>query len=324
MKRFLIVLHSLQSVQRGLCSSSAALSSSVSQRPRNLLELCGVSIYDQSLASDIDCEYAARCGSIDEDDSLVLQRCATANTLQLLYGSKSAIKERPFSIDFNSNAFKKRLKEARTELVYKAIGSLPSKSCGGDIVVDLTAGLGRDSMVLAACGYRVLMCERNPVLYLLLKDALERLRKAEGGQSLLASRVALLNYDSQTPRDSGRALTRQTILDLFPHEAPRQTSADRPIYAYMDPMYAPNSVGRRSLVKKETQILHRLVGDREGDDEANNEALLTTALAIAKGGKVVVKRAVNAPPLRASLGLRVTEITGSTQRFDIINVRELQ
>jgi len=44
------------------------------------------------------------------------------------------------------------------------------------IVVDLTAGLGTDGFVLAAGGVPVVLCERQPVLFHLLADAVRRLR----------------------------------------------------------------------------------------------------------------------------------------------------
>ena len=40
--------------------------------------------------------------------------------------------------------------------------------------VDATAGLGEDSLLLAAAGFQVILCERNPVVYELLRDAVRR------------------------------------------------------------------------------------------------------------------------------------------------------
>ena len=50
------------------------------------------------------------------------------------------------------------------------------KADGGERprAVDATAGLGDDSLLLAAAGFDVVLIERNPVIAALLQDALER------------------------------------------------------------------------------------------------------------------------------------------------------
>ena len=40
--------------------------------------------------------------------------------------------------------------------------------------VDATAGLGEDSLLLAAAGFEVTLCEADPVIAVLLEDALTR------------------------------------------------------------------------------------------------------------------------------------------------------
>ena len=45
--------------------------------------------------------------------------------------------------------------------------------------IDATAGMGEDSLLLAACGYQVTLYEQNPVIAILLKDALRRAKKRE-------------------------------------------------------------------------------------------------------------------------------------------------
>jgi 16S rRNA (guanine1516-N2)-methyltransferase len=44
-------------------------------------------------------------------------------------------------------------------------------------VLDLTAGLGRDSFVLASLGASLLMLERHPIVFALLEDGLARARE---------------------------------------------------------------------------------------------------------------------------------------------------
>ena len=47
----------------------------------------------------------------------------------------------------------------------------------GKKAIDMTAGMGEDSLLLAAAGYEVTMYEQNPVVATLLKDALRRAKK---------------------------------------------------------------------------------------------------------------------------------------------------
>jgi 16S rRNA (guanine1516-N2)-methyltransferase len=79
-------------------------------------------------------------------------------------------------------------------------------------------------------------------------------------------------------------------------------------------MYAEESVGKKAAVKKETQILHRVLGLEEGNNEENNTNLMTSAVQLANQ-RVVVKRALNA---KALSNLRPHhQILGKTQRFDV-------
>ena len=68
--------------------------------------------------------------------------------------------------------------------------------------IDATAGMGEDSLLLAACGYQVTLYEQNPVIAILLKDAL---RAAKVGQQRLAC----------APAERRRALQPQPAL-FFP------------------------------------------------------------------------------------------------------------
>ena len=69
------------------------------------------------------------------------------------------------------------------------------KGVDAPLAVDATAGLGDDSLLLAAAGFRVLLFERNPVIAALLADALER---AAGHPELvgIVARMQLVNDDS--------------------------------------------------------------------------------------------------------------------------------
>ena len=215
-----------------------------------------------------------------------------------LQSTLSESKELPFFIDFCSDRMRMRCRKATQELVVRAIrsGQRPPS-----LVVDFTAGLGRDSLLLAAAGMRVVMVERNPILYSLLQDALARLRNVDPA---LCSRLSLLLGDAG-------------LIDL---------AGDRPETVYLDPMYPTGEVGRKANVKKETKYLHRILAD-EGDDELNNRLLFEKALVFAKH-KVVVKRPLHAdnlqhiPPqstIKGNVNKLIShslDFLGSTHRFD--------
>ena len=211
----------------------------------------------------------------------VLRRSEVDGRLEVSFGNK----ELPFSIDFLSPTSQRRAKQCFQELVVKAAGTSHLKA--GAVVWDSTAGLGRDAFLMAAAGARVRMFERNPVMHCLLGDALSRLSSS-----------------------SSFAICGEIV--LYPQELLKE-GLDRPDIVYVDPMYKPNSVGRRSAVKKDTQCLQRIVGDQDRLDEENERLLMESALYHATM-KVVVKRALAAPPL---CGMKPSAtLKGSTQRFD--------
>lgn len=254
------------------------------------LEKYGVSLYNSELASRLSCE--TKHGSdLSEEGGLILQENISDGAIELAWGVKSTVKEVPFRIDFASVAAQQRGKMSKSELVSKATGSKTSH------VIDLTAGLGRDSFILASAGYRVCMLERNPVLFYLLSDAIKRLHAVNPG---LAERMKLVEVDSRDifeSKDLGLKLKESDLVAV-----------------YLDPMYEGNVVGRRSNVKKETAMLHRLVSDDYDGIRDNSKFLFETAQRLSNS-RIIVKRGCKAASLVNSVPHEV--LTGSTQRFDI-------
>jgi 16S rRNA (guanine1516-N2)-methyltransferase len=230
-----------------------------------------------------------------------LDRCPDDGSLEVSWPGlqQKKVKERPFRIDFTS--LERRQQSLKSELVVKAIGK------DADIAIDLTAGLGRDGLLMASAGLHVMMMERNPTLYALLKDAETRLQITN---SALCQRISIQNVNSADATQIDQLLQElQWIEDVSPRDGNQ-----RKIAVYLDPMYSSSDVGKKSAVKKETQVLHRLVSRDEADDLRNTEALMRSALALATT-RVVVKRALKAEPL---LGMKAHQtVKGSTQRFDI-------
>jgi len=171
----------------------------------------------------------------------------------------------------------------RTHPLVKAVGDATT-------VVDATAGLGDDAMLLAATGRRVIAYERHPAIWALFDDA--RLRAAE--DPLLADVVARLELHRAD------AITAIRAIDFTPPDA-----------IVIDPMFPPK---RRSsaLPRKAIQVLRRVVGD---DPDADR--LLEVAIEIARE-RVVIKRLDDGPPLREPVDF---SIGGKTIRCDVYRGR---
>ncbi|MCX7125247.1 MAG: class I SAM-dependent methyltransferase [Gammaproteobacteria bacterium] len=170
----------------------------------------------------------------------------------------------------------------KNQLIAKAIGI---KSKQKIAVLDVTAGLGRDAFVLSTLGCDVVMCERSPIIYALLRDGLLRASNEIWFQklSLQLKNIDGLNYFSEISEDN------------------------RPDVIYIDPMF-PEKI-KSALVKKEMRILREVVGD-----DVDSEKLLSGALLISKK-RVVVKRAKLAPTLTDKKPDIV--YMGKSSRFDV-------
>ena len=180
------------------------------------------------------------------------------------------------------------------QMIAKAVG-VSGKFCPN--VLDLTAGLGSDGFVLASLGCRVQLLERNPIVYRLLKDGLERAKSASDDDSDLAAiidRMSLTEVNSSLYLDS---------LDTSSH----------PDVIYIDPMFPPRK--KSAQVKKEMQALHQIVGE-------DNDASVMLEKALSKAiYRVVVKRPANSEYLsmiEPSYSLR-----GKSTRYDIFAKKKL-
>ena len=191
-------------------------------------------------------------------------------------------KPTPFHIDFFSGKMHFRSQRAgrRNELLARAMGISPNEN---PFIVDATAGLGRDSFILATVGYRVLMLERSPILYLLLQDALER-----GKNNPVIDRMSLLHVDAIQWLTSS-------------------AGSQKPDIVYLDPMFPIRE--KSASVKKEMIILQNLLGT---DEDCDSLFLAASACAT---HRVVVKRHRLAPNIA---GREPSfSYVGKSSRFDI-------
>ena len=186
-------------------------------------------------------------------------------------------------------AHRRKFGGGRGEAVAKAVGI---KSGYLPTVIDATAGLGRDAFVLAALGCQVRLIERNPVVYLLLQDGLQRAYADPDIGELMQQNMQLLTVPSLT-------------------ELPIDTmSAD---VVYLDPMYPHKP--KSALVKKEMRVFQQLVGA-----DLDADLLLEPALSIAQK-RVVVKR----PDYAQFLAQKAPHFSRETKnhRFDVYLVNPI-
>jgi 16S rRNA (guanine1516-N2)-methyltransferase len=168
-------------------------------------------------------------------------------------------------------------------LLFQAIGL----RAGPPSVVDATAGLGQDAVLLACMGCRVLAIERSPIVAALLENGLQRSMCVPELEQILRDRFRLVVGDARS------------VLKALP-------LSDRPDVVYLDPMYPARK--KFALGKKEMAVLRRIVGPDEDAGE-----LLDTARTVARR-HVVVKR----PRLASPLSPQPTRVyRGKTTRYDV-------
>ena len=241
-------------------------------------EMSKVAVYGDIVAA---VELSAQLGLpiIDQlGDQFSYVLCYQDDHLQL-----QSIKDKQFKplyIDFSSGKANHRRVFPGKELLVKAIAGRQKKDL---TVIDATAGLGRDSFVLASIGYTVTLLERNPILAALLQDGLKRAKN----EPKLCNIIERLHFKQGNAVQLLPELTATVV--------------------YLDPMYPHRE--KSALVKKEMRMLRDIVGD---DNDAAN--LLAIALQCASE-RVVVKRPKHAENLNAQPPS--FSLTGRSSRFDI-------
>lgn len=197
-----------------------------------------------------------------------------------------------FYIDFLSSKMRYRYQKIglRRELLARAIGMHPRDN---PYIIDATAGLGRDSFILAALGFHITLIEKSPIVYALLQDAMTRAQK-EPSIAPIIERMHLHEADAIS--------WLKTTLATLP----------LPDVIYLDPMFPDRQ--KSASVKKDMAILQELLGKSE-DTEELLEVALTCALR-----RVVVKR----PRLAANIRECAPDfsITGKSSRFDVYLVQK--
>jgi len=203
----------------------------------------------------------------------------------------------PIIVEFTEGAVDHRRKfgGGKGQMIAKAVGV---KASVYPRVLDATAGMGKDSFVLATLGCQLTMIERSPVVHLLLQDGLRRAqefaREQDAELQHVINRMQLIAQDSRAYLES---LTPEQFPDVI----------------YLDPMFPERQ--KTADVKKEMVAFHSVVGKDEDAD-----ALLPLALAHVNY-RVVVKRPRKAPFLNNQTPSY--QLEGKSSRYDIYTVKKL-
>ena len=154
------------------------------------------------------------------------------------------------------------------------------------VIIDATAGMGEDSMILAAAGFEVYLFEYDPVIAALLKDALDRAMEIPE----LKEAAGRMHFTE------GNSIDNMSKLEIVPD------------VVLLDPMFPARQ--KSALVKRKFQLLQKL--EKPCSDE--NE-LLEAALNV-KPGRIVIKRPLKGPFLG---GMKPSySLTGKAIRYDCI------
>lgn len=193
-----------------------------------------------------------------------------------------------------------RIKPGRIEreLIVKAAGIKKSKDSFANLpplAIDATAGLGEDALLLAAAGFRVMLYEKDEIVFSLLKDAHIRALELPDKEDFVhlkdaIARMELLNQDSIDAMKDGPALKPDIIL--------------------LDPMFPERR--KSSLVGKKLQILQQLEQPCDSEEE-----LLNAAVSLSPR-RIIIKRPPKGPYLA---GVRPTfSLSGKSVRIDCIEI----
>lgn len=190
-------------------------------------------------------------------------------------------------VDFVNGAVGHRLRfgGGRGQALPKAMGLRAGKT---PVIVDATAGLGRDAFLLASLGAEVTLIERSAQMHALLADGLARALHEGGVISDIVGRMTLLQGDAK---------------QLLP-----ELSADAIL---IDPMHPPRKSS--ALVKRELRQVRDIVGT---DDDAAE--LVRVALDYARK-RVVLKWPAKAEPISGVRACSHT-IAGKSTRYDVFMI----
>lgn len=188
-------------------------------------------------------------------------------------------KERPIGIEIDQELFRHeeffKRSSLQKELLARAIGL---KGSFRPKVLDLTAGMLGDALLMLSFGCEVRAVERHPVMQFLIQSALQN-----------ASHPKLKRFNF-LPSDAVAALSEVTGEDVI----------------YFDPMF--EDANNKTSPRKEMRIFRDLVRKDDDASEVLEKALTK------KVKRVVVKRPRLSSPLKVKPSV---EYTGKSTRYDV-------
>jgi 16S rRNA (guanine1516-N2)-methyltransferase len=190
-------------------------------------------------------------------------------------------------VDFVSGAVAHRLRfgGGRGQALPKAMGLRAGKT---PLIIDATAGLGRDAFLLASLGAQVTLIERSEEMHSLLVQGMDMAFKEGGEFREIIGRMTLLFGDAK---------------DLLP-----ELEGDAIL---IDPMHPERK--KTALVKRELRQVREIVGT---DDDAAD--LVRVAIKNARN-RVVLKWPAKADPIEG-VGVFTHQILGKSTRYDVFMV----
>lgn len=216
-----------------------------------------------------------------EENGLVLYCTSNALSLYQFQGKRRLCRQVLF-VDFLHGKNGYRLAHNRTikQNLARAVGI---KSGVRPTVFDATAGLGADAFVLASLGCKVFLCERNPVIAVLLADGIQRAATAPATRDIIA-RMVLIKGES-------REMVASTPCDTI----------------YLDPMYPHTDSCAEK--KGSMRILRQIAGD-----DIDGEKLMIAAEK-GRAERITVKRPKKAPQISTKIPHHT--LIGKSCRYDI-------
>ncbi|MFN8769759.1 MAG: class I SAM-dependent methyltransferase [Neisseriaceae bacterium] len=171
------------------------------------------------------------------------------------------------------------------ELIIQTI-KIKNKAKDQVTILDLTAGFGKDSNLIASFGYNVIMVERNPVLATIIYHAILH--------NYFNNNVQIIYMDSIDYLESFNS--------LLPIDA-----------IYLDPMFEQD---KSSKAKKEMQIIDNIISTFDTLDNSfqSNARLFKLAQNITK--KIIIKRDNKQKPLIDNPKPSYSKL-GKTIRYDV-------
>ena len=186
------------------------------------------------------------------------------------------------------------------------------------VAIDCTAGLGDDSLLLAAMGYTVHLFEYDPVTAELLDSALRKSRSSDssGALSDITDRMILHKEDSLAVLSAlcgvpVRSKDQKISFEQAPDPGIFPYITYAPDLIYLDPMFPARR--KSGLITKKLQMLQML------ENPCADESSLLAAAVRANPRRIVIKRPLKGPFLA---GIRPAySIKGKAIRYDCIVVR---